>query len=337
MKVLTTPPYRFLASDIVDANDVARTLRYAVDAFADVSSMRMQETPLRLPFMAGEALTAGASLETRTARFRAPFDCTIERAILSANLVCSADVQVTIETAAGATPDGATVPWLSTGGALTAADTDLEDIAPERVSLVGGTTYLVKIVPTGTMTVDRFDLTLHLRFDRWQLTTSTTLVPPTVTIPRSGDARNATTVNASAIAIAIAALSLAANNGTLTPIVVSEANFVTPTNQVQQIPRGLNTRAQGRIVRIDLFAHWDAVSGDVVTGELLDQAAAVLETITVTNGATQQAASTLTCNRSLVSATANVTTTQAQDFSFRMRSNGATNVRKAYAVLWVAR
>lgn len=343
MKVLTTNPHGFLAGDVLDPNDIGRTLRYAADAFADVSTLRAQEAPLLLPFIRGFSFTQAASLEERTARIRAPFNCTIERAFLSANLVSDGEVQITIEASGGALPEGATSPWLTTTSASLSAAVDVNDIATERVTLVAGTTYLVKVVlgPGATVfVIDRLDVLLHLRFDRWQLAAATTLVPPTYTVPRSGDARDAVALNASLTSLAAAAALLSTNNGVVVPIVAIQVNFVTGATAGQTdmpIPRLSSTRAQGRVVRIDMFVHWDAATADTVTGTLRDETGAALETITCAGGGGTFTPNTLSCNRSIVSATANVTTTVAQDYAFRMVSSGAANVRKAYAILWVAR
>ena len=192
------------------------------------------------------------------------------------------------------------------------------------------------------MTVERFDITLHLRFDRWQHTAVTTLVPPTITLPRSGDARDAVALNASVTSLATAAATLASNEASPVPFVAIATNFTTgtsPASLTTPIPRLSNARGRGRVVRIDLFVHWDAATADIVDVFLRDQTGATIETTFAGGGAptTFATASLTPVNRSLVSATANVTTTPAQDYSFRFASSGATNVRKAYAILWFAR
>lgn len=270
MKVLTEQVVRFRTGEILPPEELNRVFLYAQDAVADVAERRWAVGSVTFAFVdtVASGLTNASAARARTRRFTSPVTCVVLRAYLSANLTAAADAQVNIyETGTTTLPQGATEPWLSTG-IVAAATEDTEDINVDKVLLKARQTY--DLVLSGTsFTTERFDVTLDVAIDRWQVGGSLDVpgFTPTLFVDEAPDA---TKVAANQSALNTEAAKFASAKGIL-PMLVWARNF-TSAGDVDvltfSLPQTAAGRAQARIVRAYLTVAMAATTGGTVTADI---------------------------------------------------------------------
>lgn len=339
MKVLTTSPVVFATNDVLDPGDVSETYNRARDSLLDVEQKRWEHHTIVLPFVESlsSTYTQASSLEERTYRFMCPTTCIVERAFLNANLVSSADVQVTIASVAAVTPAGATTPWLATGGAVAANTVDVTDLNVDRVLLVAGTTYLIVVSSGGTFTLSRFDVILHVATDRWTQAGSSVLPAYNPTLPTDANAIDATVIASNNSTLATAAALFSANKLAPAPELMVAHNVTNAAAVTFRIPRLDSTRAQCIVVRLMLFVHMDsAATAATVTALLKDNSGATVQTLTAAMaGVSQKTVDSGVIAQSLAAVASSANS--SDDFTLVVSTNTADNVRKVYALMWVSR
>lgn len=362
MKVLTTNPTAFITGDVFSPSDLNAAMNYAAAAVADVASKRFQHSFLPIPFVEDMATgyTQASSTEERTQRFICHKTCFVDRVFLSANLVSSAEVTVDITLAAGGVPAGSVSPWLSTKGAtltslsgaattsttgiIASANDDVTDLQIERVLLVAGTEYLITVATTGTFTISRFDVILHLVVDRWTLA-GTTDVPsfqPVQYTDSITDDQNV--VNGNVALLDAKAGAFLGASGACTPALFLLHNLVgggapTAANlRTLTLPRFDSARAQSKLVRVYLFVAMDAAVTTTITLQVIDELSNVLATITAALVAqAQKTVDSGVLAISMTAATPAISSTVAKDYQLIFSSNNANNARKVAALLWFSR
>lgn len=344
MKVIDAP-LTFVTGDVLPPEDLNALYLYARDAVADVASKRWAKSifPIQCAQIVGTAVdeTAGALL---VHRFKCPQTCIVERAYLSANLTSAAEVTIAITaTSGGATPTGATTPWLTTKGAVASAATDTNDINTDRFVLTADTEYSITIASSGTFDFSRLDITLHLAIDRWTLAGTTSVPDFDPVLVTDASARDATVVVANNAALTTEAGKFAASPGAVMPMVFHVHNFLSGTDadlRTITIPRISDARAKMVVKRIYVFADMAANggAGDTVTADLQNaagasQATAVADVNGVAYAAGDSGALTVNLHGSGVSAA-----TVADDFKLVLTNNDAANqCDRATVLVWVAR
>lgn len=342
MHVATTP-ITFTTGDVLDAQDLNDLYLYAADAIDDVASKRWQDSVLTYQCVEDVATpyTGSSSTEELTWRFTCPTTCVCKGAYFSANLSSSAEVKVTLTTAAGAGVTGASAPLLTTGGAVSSASTDTTLACSDRFVLAAGVEYKLVLSSSSTFNILRGDLTLLVATDRWN--GSGTQAPPLFapTLLRASDAPDATVVAANNTALSTQAALFASGLVAPTPLLFVKHNLTSTSNanpRTFTIPRFLSSRAQSKITRIYLYAAMDGTGGTTCTATLKDQSGATLTTVTANvAGVTRASADSGALNINLTSATPTVTTSSALDYSLVLANASSTNARKLYALVWISR
>jgi hypothetical protein len=363
LKVLVSQPTTYVAGDVLSPGDINATTRELSACFTEAGGKRLQRSTVVLQFVesVGVGYTQASNVEERTFRFRCPMTCVVERAEMSANLVSSAEVRVDITSAAGATPQGATSPWLSTMGAVAlstdgtrtvpltsfiflggvlSATVDVTDYNPERVLLIAGTEYKVIVSGAGTFTIDRFDVTLTLVTDRFN--TSGTVISTSMPVLGLTDAsaRDASVLANAQTAWNSVASVMGFNVVAPAPVVFTRYNFTSGTAAAVQffLPRFVTARAQCRVIAMDVFAYADAAASFTLSASLRNTTPSTLATslVTVTAG-TQGTSPAATLNVPLVIASAGVTGVGASDYNILLTTNNAANIRKTVVCLWLSR
>lgn len=342
MKV-STSPVTFLTNDALDPADLNTLYQYASDAVDDVSQKRFQDSLLVLQYVedVSSAYSNSSSTEELTYRFTCPNTCMVKASFLHANLVSTAEVRVTITTAAGASVPGAAVPLLTTSGAIPVVTVDTVNSSSDRFLLTAGVTYLFTVSSTGSFTLNRFDVILQLAVDRFT-PTGTPIAPAfNPTLFTATNAPDATVVAANNTALSTASAVFAANVVAPTPLLFVRHNVVTSSTispRTYSIPRYFNGRAQARITRIYLYAAMDATTGSTVSATLKDNGGSTLATVSANmSGISQITADSGALNIPIVSATSTVSTTVTLDYSLVLANASATNCRKLYALVWISR
>ncbi len=343
MKVLTNP-LTFVDGDILPPSDVNALYLYARDAVSDVASKRWAKSvlPIQCVQVVGTTIDelSGALL---VHRFKCPQTCIVERVFLNANMTSSAEVTVAIIATGGSTPTGATVPLLSTGGAVVSAASTTTDVNTDRFVLTAGTEYSITIATAGAATFDlhRCDITLHLAVDRWTLAGTTSVPDFDPTLLTDASLRDAAVIVANNSALTTEAAKFASALTAVMPMVFHVQSFVSGTDadlRTITIPRIATARGLCIVKRIYVFADMAAAGGaaDTVTAALLNaaavsQATAVADVNGVAYAAGDSGALTVALNG------ADAATTSA-DFSLVLTNNDAANTcNRATVVLWCAR
>lgn len=345
MKIVTQP-LTFITGDVLAPEDMNALYLYARDAVSDTASKRWAKgiLPIQCAQIVGTTITQ-ASGALLVHRFKCPVTCIVERAFLSANMTSDAEVKVSItETTGGATPSGATVPWLTTMGAVTDAATDTKDINTDRFVLTAGTEYSITIAPaSGNFALSRFDITLHVAVDRWTLAGTTSVPDFDPTLVTDASARDATVVAANNAALTTEANKFASALGAVMPMVFHAHNFVSGTDadlRTIPIPRIASARGKMVVKRFYVFADMAAAGGaaDTVTADLQNAAGASQATaVADVNGVAYAAGDSGALSVSLDGASVSAATT-TDDFKLVVSNNDAANqCNRATVILWVAR
>lgn len=344
MKVLTTQPTQFITGDVLDPEDINSTFNYAQDVLIDVQSKRYQYSTLTLQFVetVGTPYTNASALEERTYRFRVEKPIVIERGYFSANMTSAAAVNVELVNLFSLPPPGGTAPYMTTGGAVASAATVVSDINTEKIRLGTSTEYLIRVVSSGIFTLNRFDVVLHLKSDRW-IAASNFLQQGSFIPAQFNDASStgAAAINNTAANLTTAVASFAANKLTHSPAFVVRHNFNNATAATRLtfiVPRENSGKTQGIVVNMYAVAFFDAAVTTTVTFTLRDQAAVPITTLTLTFVAqtTQSGISAITTT-ALTLAQANAVADIAQDYTLLIASGSATICRKAYCYIWISR
>jgi len=284
MKVLTEQTVRFRTGEILAPEELNRVFLYAQDAVADVAERRWAVGSITFAFVdtVASGLTNASAARLRTRRFACPVTCVVLRAHLSAGLTAGAAVAVNIyETGTTTPPSGATEPYLGTDVVTTPSE-DTEDINVDKVLLEAGQVY--DLVLSGTsFTTERFDVTLDVAIDRWQVGGSLDVpsFSPSLFIDEAPDAVK---VAANQTALNTEAAKFAAAEG-ITPMLVWARNFLSTVDAdlvTFSIPQTGATRAKAEIVRAYLTVAMNATTGGTVTAKVLDQSGSTMATITAT-------------------------------------------------------
>lgn len=344
MKVPVAQPIQFTTADVLDPGDLNALYTFAQDAVDDVGSKRFQHAALIFPFVESVAVpyTNALATEELTYRFTCPSTCVIESAFFHGNLTSAAELKVSITTAAGATPSGATVPYLTSAAAVASAAVDTQDVNPDRVLLVAGTEYKIVVSSSGAFTLNRFDVILHCLIDRF--TPAGTSIAPAFapTLFTDNSAADATVVAANNTALSTQAAVFASNKAAATPTLFVRHNILSGTSvnlRAFAIPRLDSARAQAKLIRIYLYALMDTTGGSTVTATLADQTGATITTVSANvAGVTFASADSGALSTTLVSATTSITTNTANDYTLTFaNASGVVNCRKVYALVWISR
>jgi hypothetical protein len=336
VKVLTEQPVRFLPGEVLAPEDLNRVYRYAQDAVADVAQRRWAKSLLTFPFRRDVATpyTQSLSTEERTYRFTCPVECVVEGASLSANLTASGPARWNITTAAGATPTGCTVPYLSTDDSVASSSVDISDVNVDKFVLAANTEYKLTLSGT-TFSAERADVALRLAIDRWK--TGGTLDVPSFspTLHAANGSPNAVTVNANTASLTTQAAKFAARASMTPALFVAPSNLSSATAatlRTWNVPLWEATRARARAVRLYVYALGGA-SASSVTAQLQDASSTVLASAT-TSVSANSAASASSGAISVPLTGTGVTETPASDYKVVL-SGGAASLTKAYALLWI--
>jgi len=365
MKIPTTQAIRFATADLLAPEDLNAIFRFAGECIDEASAKRWQHGSLVLQFVESVTVpyTNATNALVRTFHFLCPQTCIIESAIFTANMTCAAPVEVAITaTSGGATPQGATTPWLTTLGAFVldasdgttaqsltgiiadAADT-ISSVAPDRVLLTAGTEYTIALTSTGVFSLSRFDLQLNCLTDRW--TTAGTLAIPSYApvLVTDASAPNATVVALNASTLTTETNKLAANVVAAMPFMVWRHNIIgggAPTDpdlRTFMLPRFASSRAQARIIRAILRVEMIAAggAGQTITA-VINPGALVTLTATMTGvlAGVGRTVDSGVINIPLAGAVSSATT--ADDYSILITNSAAAPTADKVSVeLWISR
>lgn len=342
MRVLTTNPIVFTAGDILPPEDLNGGSLYLKDALIDVSQKRWAHGIMIVPFVVDTATPytdAMLGTEQLVFRFFCAQTCIVERGYLSADMVSTADVQWSwTRTTGGVTPTGCTVPWLSTGAAVASATVDTIDENVDRFVLDAGQEYLLTLTSTGTFTINRGDIILHLAVDRFT-PNGVPAAPDAQPLLFVDSAPNATTLAAINTALATEVAKLANNNAAVTPALFVRHNFVLATAAAElvfPIPTFDSARAQFKLTRVYLSAFMATTLGGTITATIKNAAAVAQATITanvagVTQKSQDSGALAVPLN------TSGDASNTAKDFSLTLANSSAVNCVKCSVILWFSR
>lgn len=342
MKIVTQP-LTFEAGESLVPEDLNAVFQYAADAVADAAEKRYREVVLPLSFekSAGSGYANTDSSEVRSFRFVPPATCYITRGYLTANLTSDAAVNVTLREAnTGLEPQGATDPWLSTDEASADASETITDFNPDRVLLVKDTEYVFRVESTGTFTIERFEVSVHLLLDRWTPAGATDVPSFEPVLLDESSGVDAAVVAANQADFAAETAKFSAKDSAPVPFIFALHDFTAaadPDLTRFYLPRFDSARATARIVRIDLFATMAAAGGfgELVAANVYDEtgtyvggAEAFIQGVTEAHGVAA-------ISISLAEATAGISANEAKDFYLYLYSTSLTTCRKAYAVVWI--
>lgn len=364
MKVIESQRVDFVTGQNMPPEDINAVLLYGLEALDDVAQKRFQRSPLPLPFVTdvGAAYTQASNVEVRTYRFTCPVTCVVERAFLHANMTSNAETVWNIVTAAGAVPAGATVPWLSTKGAvvfdntalvgavsadgvIASAANDVEDNNPDRVLLVAGAEYKITVSsPTaGNFTLERADIILHVITDRWQQGANTDSPIFLPTLNRDGDLDDtAVNLTDTLAAFNVAVATLATHLEAPAPLLFVRHGLLSGTGANIRnftIPLADPNRSKCRVTKIYGYAF---VAGACTIKFILKNAAGVTqaEVDVVCAGAGFFSSGALAAGAlpaSLVGI-AGDPAVGANDWTLEMQNTSAVNDgTKVYSLVWVSR
>lgn len=339
MKVLTEQPVRFATGGTLAPEDLNRVMLYAQDAVADVAQRRWTKSTLTLPFArtVGDPLTQAVTTDELSWRFICPVECVLERAYLHGNLTCTGQLQFALTTSAGATPNGATIPYLSTDGSVADVTVDTEDLNVDRVVLSAGVEY--KLTVSGTaFSLARGDVTLHLAVDRW-VSGGTLDVPVFApTLHQAAGSPNAATVNANTAALTTQTNKFSARRG-LTPFLLTTTDLGIGASMVFDVPLWESGRARATLARMYVGAAFSALATGSVTAVLKSAAGVTRATATGSLGAgalliTPSSGDSGALSLSLTGA-AGVTATPASDNTITLTNSSTQIAKRIYALVWL--
>ncbi len=362
MRIPSTQPIRFATADLLAPEDLSATFRFAGECLDEASSKRWQHGSMVLQFVESVTVpyTNATNALVRTFHFLCPQTCIIESASFTANMTSAAPVEVAITaTSGGATPQGATTPWLSTLGAFIfdvgdgttsqsvdgiiadVADT-ITSVAPNRVLLVAGTEYTIALTSTGVFSLSRFDLQLNCLTDRWT-TAGTSAIPSYApALVTDAAAPDATAVSANISTLTTETNKLAANVVAAMPFIVWRHSIISTTDadlRTFSLPRFASSRAQARIIRAILRVEMIAAggAGQTITA-VINPGALVTLTATMTGvlAGVGRTVDSGIINIPLAGAVSSATTTD--DYSILITNSAAApTADKVEVLLWISR
>jgi hypothetical protein len=273
-------------------------------------------------------------------------------------------VQWNIVSAAGATPSGATTPWLSTKGAFVTDDADVsvsesadgviatpndrvEDVSHDKMPSSPAPSTRSACSCTGNFSLQRADLVLELLTDRWTTGAATSLpldAAGTISLWHDGDEEDVglDTGTTSANLAAATAL-LATHLDAPAPSFFVKHGLLSTTDadiRTFTVPLADTARARAQATKIYVYA---MVAGACTIKGILKNAAAatVAEVDVVCSGAGFFSSSAVVAGAlpaSLSSGTAGAPANTALDYTFEFQNtSGANNGTKVYALIWASR
>lgn len=331
-----TPPVAFTTGDVLPPEDLNRSWLYAKDAVIDAAQKRWAKGMLLFQFVEGVGTpytNAMTGTEELTYRFTCPTTCFVERGFLNGNFTATVDLQIVIETAAGATPTGCTVPYMQTG-VVTSALVDTSDSSNDRFFLVANTEYKVRVVGAGAFVLNRFDVTLHIAVDRW--TNGGVLAVPSYqpTLHRDGGIPAATmNANFNALGVGVTDKFATSKANAMTPAVLAvKHGFVTGTSAnllTFTVPKLDSARAKCVLKKLYLYTFTAGVT--TITATFTGVAPLT------TNAAGFASSASATLSTAIDFATPGISATPGSDFNVILTNSSATNCIKAYVIGWFAR
>lgn len=348
MKVPLIQPQQFFTGGMLDPNDLNAHYRYMQGVVDDVSSRRWQHSLLSLPFTegVGTPYTNATDVEVRSYRLTCPVNTIVDGVFLSANMTSAGEVTVSFQ---GTQPDGSTIPWLTTGGAVLALvdanGNDTTDVNPDRVLLLKDVEYTIRVSSSGIFTLGRFDVQLILVTDRWNVAGTDIRPVVTPTIFSSLSAPNATLVAANNTALTTAAGLLAANLLAPAPLLFVKHGLIgggSPTDpDICTFPLLAvdSARSQLRVVRMTVTAVMATTGGSTVTATLRNAATTTVATAVANVAGLLVATSPVAnINVPLAVASAAASSSSSNDFNVQLsNASGTVNALKAYVTLWLSR
>lgn len=343
MKVLTQP-LTYVTGDVLAPEDLDRAWLYSRDAVADVAQRRWTKGFLTFPFVQDVATpyTNATTAELLSYRFTCPVTCQVERAFLSGNLTCTGDVQVNItKVSGGTTPTGATAPYLSTGGTIASASTDTADVNVDRVQLEAGAEYKITVSGT-TFSFDRFDVTLQVAVDRWNVSGALAIPNFNPTLLTDLNMADATLVAANNTALATEAVKFASALTAPTPMLFVAHGFTSATDTDLlrfTVPRFSNVRGQAIVKRIYVYAVMSGTGGGTVTATLKSAGGSTLASASANvAGVTFASADSGALSVALTAAPTGTSADTSVDCRLEFANSSAgTSCLRAHAIVWIAR
>jgi hypothetical protein len=230
------------------------------------------------------------------------------------------------------------VPWLSTGAAVASSAVDTTDENVDRFVLTAGTEYQITVTSTGTFTLNRADIILHIGVDRFN-TAGSLVVPDAEPILLVDGPPNANTVATNNSGMATEAAKLANENGAMTPVLFMKHGLLSSTAAAEcvfPIPSFSSARAQCKIKRVYLMAFMAGTGGGTITATVKNAVPTTVLTVTANvAGVTQKSQDSGAQTIAIDNGDASDTT---KDFSITFaNSSGVVNCIKVYAIVWLAR
>lgn len=332
MKVVSsTIPVVFGNTRALAPNDINDVFLYAKDAVADVGEKRYAIAAISFPFVQdmSTGLTNASSVQARRHRFICPVDCTIVRAFLEGSVTAAAAMQVNIATAGGATPAGATTPYLNVAAGATTA-TDVDDVNIQPVTLDAGQTYNLTLSGT-SFTTERCNVVLHVLVDRWRATGALDVpVFDYVDFTDTDGTGDAAAVNAASAALA--AESAKFSRRAMSPSLHVRTAFTsTGSPFVDVIPMAAPTRNAGGIVRAYLSSS-TAAFGQVVTATIKDNSGVTVATMS--NNHAASLIMTVSSGALSIPWSGDVTDF-AKDYTVEFSASTGVVVERAALLLWM--
>lgn len=344
MPILRNPSVvDFATADLLDPQDLNRQFAYCGTSIAAAASRRITSWVMPLQFCrsVATATTQAATQETLTFRFRCPFTCVIERAYLNAHLTCTTELRFVIEDASSNTPQGAQIPHLTTGGAVTDAAIETSDFNPSRVLLVAGTEYEFILQNAGTFSLERYDVTLHMATDRWTPAATDDVPDFELTTPyRDETFPDAVTFLANIAAVqAQSDKFVDADYVAPAPLLWPLYNFDSSASLSREIPRFDSARASSRIVNVFCAVEMATTGGGTITVNIRNEAGTVVGTFSFSVAGVLQASDNQDFNISLSDADSGISVDAAENYSMEIVCSSASPalVTKAVVILWLAR
>lgn len=338
MKIFTNnPPHKFKTGALLDPNRINDNMAYMLDANNDVASKRFSKSIISIPFEVDVAngYTDGYSQEVRSYRFTAVHTMWIERAFLEGQLASGTATLSVFNIATGLPPAGVVNPIFT-------PTTDYAQLYyGSEILIPAGTTLRFEL--TGTpFVVDKLDLILHIRTDRFFTGSTNVVSNPIVTNLTQADGIAAATLstNYAAIDAAVAANS---TKNTARKVMFFVANNFTNSTDVDllrwDIPRTDANGNRQTVIGINLFAIY-ATTGttstfvswslQTETGGTTGVSAAAPMSGLILSGSTTVATSTL------ATAVPGIESDSTKDYRITVANSSAINCVKSYAYVWIA-
>lgn len=319
-----------------DLNEYLRALEAQV---RDVARRRYRRGTLTFPFVRScqDGYTRATDKEVRTYRFKAPVQVVVERSFLVANLTSSGPVYVTVADTNGDPPQGAVTPLLSTREASADPSVTIEDFSGERLLLEANTEYLFTVTADGinTFETERFDVTLHLLVDRWNLdgAESAPAFEPFVSEYRATTPRSGNFLALSQAALEAAAGELADNVSAPLCALYQVHDLAGAASQSFLVPQLASGRAVSTVPVFYFWAQWNGAADSFARAYLRDEAAVAQGTAEAPSGSDFGSDRSFP-GSSLVDAASDASVDSAKDWAVEIENLASQTLLKGYALVW---